>query len=275
MQPHKLFPNSSFATVTRYLAGAKLRPNERIAADRLLGISDWSCKGDYRLRKPDAPAWHKLRDAWATEKGTVIRESAEPYMRAFCTEDAQVFLVDHNWAKVFENAAEFDRGEYPLPYDRCVFEFLIDDYRVLVLTEKTDAVPNYLIWIYDGWAWVGLDPVQEGEVGSLSAFMVAHIRAICIALDAEVAYADPIRAPAKLNAARIKRGKTPLPDYRVVKLVQNKVHMNALEPTEPGPKKRLHFRRGHWRHLGNFKTWVRWCLVGSPDLSFVDKFYRI
>lgn len=24
-----------------------------------------------------------------------------------------------------------------------------------------------------------------------------------------------------------------------------------------------------------FKSWIRWCLVGDPDLGFVDKDYRL
>jgi hypothetical protein len=43
----------------------------------------------------------------------------------------------------------------------------------------------------------------------------------------------------------------------------------------PGPKRRLHFRRGHFRHFDGWKTWVNWCLVGDPDLGFVDKHYKL
>jgi hypothetical protein len=38
---------------------------------------------------------------------------------------------------------------------------------------------------------------------------------------------------------------------------------------------RLHFRRGHYRHYPNHKLWIRWCLVGNPDLGFIDADYRL
>ena len=38
---------------------------------------------------------------------------------------------------------------------------------------------------------------------------------------------------------------------------------------------RLHFRRGHWRHYEDHKTWIRWQMVGNPDLGFVEKQYRL
>lgn len=37
----------------------------------------------------------------------------------------------------------------------------------------------------------------------------------------------------------------------------------------------LHFRRGHWRHYGEYKTWIKWMLVGDPELGFVDKMYKL
>jgi len=33
----------------------------------------------------------------------------------------------------------------------------------------------------------------------------------------------------------------------------------------------------HWfdSHLEFVKTWIRWMLVGDPDLGFIDKHYRV
>lgn len=66
----------------------------------------------------------------------------------------------------------------------------------------------------------------------------------------------------------------PLYEYRVVRL-NRKPRTQSLPATALHAPKRLHFRRGHWRHYEGFKTWVRWCLVGNPDLGFIDKEYRI
>ena len=258
-------------------AAAPVTPFDQYAYDRTYKFGTWIDGGNYKLRKPEAPIWHKLQDAWKADDGhLVIRDASRLLMAEVFKKTSQVFMVDHDWATVFAGAAEFSEGEYPPPYDNCVFEFAIGDYRVLSLVaEKTEGKTQYLVWVRDGDIWIGLDPIIEGVGGSLSRFMADNIRAICIALDAEVAYAEPVRASEKLNASRVKRGKVPLPPYRLVRLAQNKTRALPLEPEQPGTKKRLHFRRGHWRHLGNFKTWVRWCLVGDPDMSFVDKFYRL
>lgn len=79
-----------------------------------------------------------------------------------------------------------------------------------------------------------------------------------------------------INHQRERRGRLPLADYHVVMLA----HRRRLEPLprDPGAevtRKRLHFRRGHWRHYANHKTWIKWMLVGDPDLGFVDKEYRL
>lgn len=40
-------------------------------------------------------------------------------------------------------------------------------------------------------------------------------------------------------------------------------------------RKRLHFRRSHWRHYVSHKTKIPWTLVGDPNLGFVEKEYRL
>lgn len=38
---------------------------------------------------------------------------------------------------------------------------------------------------------------------------------------------------------------------------------------------RMHFRRGHWRHYQEHRTWIKWMLVGDPDLGIIEKHYRL
>jgi hypothetical protein len=110
----------------------------------------------------------------------------------------------------------------------------------------------------------------------LSVLIWDQIRAICIALDAQVATAEVIRAPVNLNEKRAKAGKSPLSDYRVVDLARrHRIANPAAGTAGTGTRKRLHFRRGHWRHYETTKTWVKWCLVGNPDLGFINKHYRL
>jgi hypothetical protein len=51
--------------------------------------------------------------------------------------------------------------------------------------------------------------------------------------------------------------------------------MRRRSARPPGAnRKRLHLRRGHWRHFATYRTWIKWMMVGNPDLGFVDKEYR-
>jgi hypothetical protein len=121
------------------------------------------------------------------------------------------------------------------------------------------------------WWYVPADATKEMPVLD---FAWKQIRAISIALDAEVASHDVVRAPTALNERRQKKGELPLYDYRIIKL-----HGRILRGHAPGTgshrSPRLHFRRGHWRHYQAHKTWIRWTLVGDPELGFIDKAYRL
>jgi hypothetical protein len=108
--------------------------------------------------------------------------------------------------------------------------------------------------------------------------LLTNIKAACISLEAKVAEIEVVRAPHKLNAARERRGKLPISDYHIINLARRQQveplpleHKLEAHPRSP----RLHFRRGHWRHFVNHKTWINWTLVGDPDLGFIDKHYRL
>ncbi len=93
-----------------------------------------------------------------------------------------------------------------------------------------------------------------------------------------------------LNKRRIREGKTPLRDYHVVTLAK-RLRAEPNHDHEPtGIHRRLHWRRGHWRHFNTpggeiryfnadgitvSKTWINWQLVGDETLGFVDKHYRL
>ncbi|HKM88832.1 MAG TPA: hypothetical protein VJX48_09530, partial [Xanthobacteraceae bacterium] len=117
------------------------------------------------------------------------------------------------------------------------------------------------------------------HMGAVKQLVEREIKAVCIALEAQIATTEVIRAPLKLNKARERGGKPPLPDYRVVQLTKRSTPLPL--PTTGGPaaekrqSPRLHFRRGHWAHFSNHRTWRKWTLVGDPDLGFIDKHYRL
>lgn len=237
----------------------------------------WAEAGVHTLRNPGSSVWYKLKDTMLGRgsDGFLSPLNDRDAVSAFTAVEPQILLVEHNWAAVFEGAEDFDDGDYPLPYERCCFEFLLNDRRLCVLASQVyGEIPDLRLYVYLDENWVGVSiEVEKDRFSALRAAVALNIRAICIALDAEIAYTHPVRAPYKLNEARVKTGKSLLPDYRVVKL-RSTPRAAPAESEPTGVKRRLHFRRGHWRHFAVHKTWIRWTLVGDPDMSFVDKYYR-
>lgn len=191
-------------------------------------------------------------------------------------DNLNTFVVQHDWAAAFQNAGDYAAGDaYKLPYPECCFEFRITGMNVLILAGQTpeQPIPDFVEFVDTGAYWVA-NTKQDAHPSFQLA--VAQIKAICVALEAECATHEVTRAPEKLNKKREKEGKVPLYSYHVVSLARRSRVANPLTiPGESGRKVRLHFRRGHWRHYQTHRTWIKWMLVGDPDLGFVDKEYRL
>lgn len=101
------------------------------------------------------------------------------------------------------------------------------------------------------------------------------IRGALIAMESEIAETELVSAPAKLNKARAKKGREPLRDFYTINLAKRyRREQSDSEPGEAG-KVRLHFRRGHFaNHPTAGRVWRKWCLVGNPDLGWVDHIYK-
>lgn len=195
------------------------------------------------------------------------------------TVEPVAFVVEHDWSGAFENADVLDGDEVRPPYDQTLFEFRISG-RPACLLHHQQLGALYLLRVSCGWAAIGCSPdMTTIDADDLNActMMQRQARAVCIALDAEVAIAEVVRAPDRLNRAREKRGATPLNDYHVVRL-NRRPRAAPLDRDpfgEPSHRKRMHFVRGHWRHFEAHKTWIKWHLRGDPDLGFIDKHYRL
>ena len=101
-------------------------------------------------------------------------------------------------------------------------------------------------------------------------FVSDQIRAVCIALEAQVAGQDMMRREHHGQAIGGKKES----HYSVVRLANRTGrHPLAVYSAKSG-KKRLHFVRGHWRHFERHKTWIKWHVRGNTDLGFIDKEYR-
>lgn len=255
----------------------------RSAVDVAERIEKW-LHGDLKLQKPIGTMIHSFREALAD--GAIYdlpsRDAAIPPRDAAAWDEmaasASVFIVQHNWAAAFKNAKDYIGGEIRLPDDSCAFEFRINDRHVIAFGTDVDGILylQYAVQIKKGWLVL---PVSTGQIDHFDHFQKMtseQVRAITVALDAEIATTEIIRAPHKLNHARERNGKLPIMSYHIVNLA-HRSRAIPLAPSdhEPAYHVRLHFRRGHWRHFENHKTWIKWMLVGDPELGFVDKEYRL
>lgn len=199
---------------------------------------------------------------------------------------AESFVIQHDWAQAFERASDIIGAPFQLPYDVCAFEFKISGrYVVAMATEANEGVV-FTPFFETSHGWVVPEMTADcggsrwndgacsdvGKLADVVGMMAGQIRAIAIALDAEIAVSEAVRVPA---STLHKNFHAPLKPYHVVSLAHRTRVVPLENPTTMGRKKRLHFRRGHWRHFSNFKTWIKWMLVGDPDLGFVDKEYRL
>lgn len=187
------------------------------------------------------------------------------------------FVVKQDWAGAFEHAEGID-DSIKLPYTLCAFEFRYNGRNVLAAAFDDEGNIKFTAFIQADDYWVHIAAQRdrlETQHDKIALAIWQQIRAICIALDAEVATHSVVRAPHKLNKKRAADGKIPLADFHVVELARRHRVANPTAAAGQGSKKRMHFRRGHWRHYETSKTWVKWCLVGDPDLGFIQKQYSL
>ena len=264
-----------------------------------LELMRWQ-KAGLRLERPTGSVMHHLLDAMAEKRVRLLFAEAAGTPGDFKTghlvgQGTHAFVVEHDWAGVFRSAKEFSGEDFKLPYDSMCFEFRISGKNICAMTtdngdrklmapfvESTHGwvIPKYVYAQVGDSAWVPTTSKASSssdEFDPLRALICEQIRAICIALDAEVSTTEVIRAPYRLNRSREKRGRAPIADYHVIKLAHRHRALPRPDDAEEelGTRKRLHFRRGHWRHYTNHRTWINWMLVGDPDLGFIDKHYRL
>lgn len=129
------------------------------------------------------------------------------------------------------------------------------------------------------------DPESTAEeTANIKAAYHAHVIRICkralgvlALLDERLLTADLVPDRARyLNEKRRQKGKPPISCEHKVLTINTAAARSAARPaTGTHESPRLHWRRGHWRHLATGKVWVRRCLVGDPARGFVEKDYRI
>jgi hypothetical protein len=231
-------------------------------------------KPDLVLEPNTCSRLHHVKQRLIEAKGWDDRhEVVQPEVRDLFLRAEHTFVVKHDWAGAFKGA-EGIQETCRLPFDMCLFEFRLSGRTVIMLYEETTGARRAWMCIEVGPLWY-FPPSACLDTEPMYQFLDAQVNAICIALDSEVAEETVIRAPAALNKKRKSANKVPLPDFHVVDLSRRHRIANPSHGAPTGRKVRLHFRRGHWRHYEDHRTWIKWMLVGNPELGYIQKHYAL
>ncbi|WP_131798371.1 hypothetical protein [Devosia elaeis] len=248
---------------------------------------NWWDRNPSTIRRPDGSALHKLMEAWVA--GVVVSPNSastaagREFMASMIMGRPQVFLVQHDWTAALRHDIDLGTVEPRLPFELVAYEFDISGHRVIHI-EHQERGSMVAVHAGQHWCafplWTAYTPPKTREVGLNSIFQITTemVRAITILLESDVLLAQHIEAAPALNRSRARSKKPPIFDHHVLNIAISRP-TSALD-AEPGmaggkPGVRLHFRRGHYRRVEGGSTWIRWTLVGDPDLGFVEKTYRL
>jgi hypothetical protein len=265
---------------------------ERRFTAAMRGLFDWSQDSGIKIERPEGPSFRKMRKAVAEGNSIYFGKEFTGKTPALDFEKdvfryVEILVIEHDWAAAFKidrPNPDFTRAEVKLPYDVCAFEFKFSGRPVIAIATQIDTEIGFSPAILCGDLWVltdfvvpldGFDPGDERNTGIIELLeqIGYQIKAACIALDADVARSDAVREP--YSGAPGRNTYRPPKPYHVVSLARRTARSLPSSNVDTGRRVRLHFRRGHWRHFEDHKTWIKWMLVGDPDLGFVDKHYKL
>lgn len=244
-------------------------------------VIDW-CEA-LTLERAEAPRFHAMRKAFANGDVFSCPLQVDGVAAAYEVEifrNAEAFVIEHDWAKAFD-ASDMKGAPFKLPYDVCAFEFRFSGRAVIALAVQAETEIAFSIAIETaiGWALIekpylisGATAIKDERFCDISKKLATQIRAICIALEAEVARSETVR---EKHTGEPRSGYAPPRAYHVVSLTRRALRTLPASGSSTGRRVRLHFRRGHWRHFEAHKTWIKWMLVGDPELGFIDKHYKL
>jgi hypothetical protein len=258
--------------------------------------------GGLRLQSPGTSALHHLTEAHP--KGDFVSQQMDGQRCRVAPEtnkfrfwgDEQVFLLEHDWSSALQAVKE-QAVDFRPPFSDQVFELKLSGKRICSRVQIDPADGEVFcvcfVWLSSAWVMLPLYDLNRGIIpDSPPSFLdlqwtakyldpiydivIAQIRGACIALDANIATTEIIKASPQIRKSRIASGKPAPYDFRVLTLKRRSTVDRDATPETTGSHVRLHFRRGHYRHFSdNSKTWINWTLVGDPDLGFIDKHYRL
>lgn len=257
---------------------AQISEKRREQADReavakvMERIQSWGNNPEPVVGQNDVSRVHSLNEAMMA--GGLV-DASKAWMAdaqdALLFKPMKTFVINRDWTQVMGGDDWWD-AEIMLPFPHCTFEFILDGLPVIqVCMQNEDGELIVLPCVQAHGRWMALESEAAKKAPTLQ-FAWKLVVACCVALEAEVLAHEVVRAPHKLNSKREKQGKTPMMDFHVIDL---KRRGRADRPSEVEPSRhvRLHFRRGHWRHYEDHKTWIKWQLVGDPSIGIVQSRY--
>lgn len=176
-----------------------------------------------------------------------------------------------------------ERGLLKLPFNTCWFEFDAEVDITFGVFCQGDFQSEFFVKIAGG-SWAKWDNIKFGsdKQKRIGDDLRRIIRAACVIATSRCALRHEIPAPDKLNKARIAKGRVPIYSHTIIeikafKAVDPETGETILERRSP----RMHWRRGHLRHLRNPDGSDRMVipiapmLVGNASLGFSDHDYKL
>jgi len=123
--------------------------------------------------------------------------------------------------------------------------------------------------------WDGKTPIGREAAGFMESVATAVVGAVPL-LGAKGVATELVAAPDRLNKHRLKKGKVPLYEHRIIKIggvsSSGRVVGVGMERASP----RMHWRRGHVRTLpSGKKAAVRAALISQGSRGFISHEYEV
>lgn len=114
------------------------------------------------------------------------------------------------------------------------------------------------------------------SIARMILYVTARVLYMMTFSGGDVYMSKPTKEEAITNAKRVRKGKKPLLEFRLIK-VDGKTPDLASLPQGTHASPRLHWRRGHWRTMkkSGKKVWIDPMLVGDEENGKIVKDYAV
>lgn len=125
------------------------------------------------------------------------------------------------------------------------------------------------------------DAIQRENIADVAFNYIYFVMYVVAMLDNDKMIEDDVRYKETAQRKRTKRGKPPFVEHKILTLGLPKRAYEHGETGESQTGRKMHYRRGHWRHFskrtreGKTRTWIKPMMVGDPSLGIIHKDYYV